>query len=639
MNITIKRLLFTRWLACSLVAWAAFQCPSYGQWVPLGPYGGGTQVLTTVPSRPGTLIAGTRNALLYMSTDNAVSWQTLPFPKSLQSTLNTIVVDPCDPSAIYVGVSDSGAASGLLKSTDGGRSWDSLEGFNGEAVTALAAAPYTCGTIAAGTYSGVMLSADSGTTWTRISPADHPGLRPVVSLAFDGTSTDILYAGTPKLPWKTSNRGKTWESIHFGIQDDSDIFSIVPYGSRVFIGACSGVYRSIDGVKWSKVLGIPGTSRRTYVVKPDPRNPRVLYAGTSMGLYKSTDAGMTWTRKSSLPVRAVAIDPDNTRNLFLGTDGGILKSQDGGETLKASNSGFANRKLEGFQTIGATLLTSAVYDVGTSSAIFASGDFGRTWSSPEEAAAPNEPISTFARTANSVFAAGSNHLFRSTTRGKRWVALNTPFKGAITALETLPQSGDVLIATHAELFVSSDEGISWLNVELPSAISDIRLLRFSPDGRTWGIATRDSVFLSNNKGANWSKLKTPQENGAVYDFAINTRNAILLGTLRGVAISLDGGLQWRMPAQGISPGTVDSVLWHPAQKNLMYAVQHGLLYRSSDGGTVWERIKTDELGGDSILNLHWASDHSKLYAVTFARGIFVQNLSLANSVATGGSDH
>jgi hypothetical protein len=70
----------------------------------------------------------------------------------------------------------------------------------------------------------------------------------------------------------------------------------------------------------------------------------------------------------------------------------------------------------------------------------------------------------------------------------------------------------------------------------------------------------------------------------------------------------------------------------------MFAVQHGLVYSSADGGATWTWIRTDELKGDSILNLHWASDHLRLYAVTFARGIFVQNLSLASSLATGGSD-
>jgi hypothetical protein len=84
---------------------------------------------------------------------------------------------------------------------------------------------------------------------------------------------------------------------------------------------------------------------------------------------------------------------------------------------------------------------------------------------------------------------------------------------------------------------------------------------------------------------------------------------------------------------------VESVLWHPQDKNLMFAVQNGLAYRSSDGGATWDWIRTDELEGDSILNLHWASDHLRLYAVTFARGIFVQNLSSASSAAaTGGSN-
>lgn len=576
--------------------------------------------------------------MLYRSTDNAASWQSLPFPRALQSTLNALIVDPCSPSTIYVGITATGEGPGLYKTEDGGTSWESIE-MNGEPVTALAAAPYVCGTLAAGTISGVMLSSDGGETWSRISPIDHPSLHPVVSLAFDGSSTDVLYAGTPKLPWKTSDRGKTWESIHFGIQDDSDIFSIVPYGSRVFIGACSGVYRSIDGVEWTKVLGIPGTSRRTYVVKPDPSNPKVLYAGTSMGLWKSLDAGLTWTRKSELPVRAVAIDPTNPLTLFLGTDGGVLTSRDAGETLKSANRGFTNRKLEAFQISGATLVASSAYDVGASSAVFVSGDFGRTWTSPATAAAPNEPITTFTKTAQGILAAGSQHMFRSTTSGRRWAELRLPFKGPITTLETIPQTGGVLATTYAELFLSQDEGTTWANIELPSAIVGIRMLRFSPDGKTWGIGTKDSVFLSSNKGATWSKLRPPEESGAVHDFALHTKGAILLGTLRGLSYSIDGGLHWRAPSQGLSSGTVELVLWHPLQRNLMYAVQHGLLYKSPDSGVTWERLKTDELGGDSILNLQWASDHSRLYAVTFARGIFVQNLSLASSVATGGSDH
>jgi len=238
----------------------------------------------------------------------------------------------------------------------------------------------------------------------------------------------------------------------------------------------------------------------------------------------------------------------------------------------------------------------------------------------------------------SIFAAGAQHIFRSEPRGKAWIQLKRAFKGNITALEAIPSTGTLFATTKDELFVTRDEGTTWQNIELPSAIAGIRLLRFSPDGKTWGVGTRDSVFLSKDKGATWSKLKTPEQNGEVHDFALSTRGAILIGTLRGLAYSADGGLHWRIPSHGLSSGTVEKVLWHPTEMNLMFAVQNGLAYRSSDGGATWDWIRTDELEGDSILSLHWASDHLRLYAMTFARGIFVQNLSSASSVTTGGSD-
>lgn len=622
-----------------LVALMAIPCLTYGQWVPLGPTGGGIQVLTSVPAAPRMLVAATRNAFLYRSRDKAATWQPIAFPRSLHATLNALILDPCDPATIYVGVSDSGAP-GLYKTVDGGSTWTPLPDFDGESVTAITAASSVCGTIAVGTMSGVMISANGGTTWRRISPADHPGLRPVVSLAFDTGSTDILFAGTPLLPWKTTNGGKTWDSIHFGIQNDSDIFSIVPYGSRILIGACSGVYRSIDGgTKWAKVLGIPGTSRRTYVVKPDPANSRILYAGTSQGLYKSLDGGTTWTRKSELPVRGITIDPDNSRNLVLATDAGILKSADGGEILKPSNAGFSNRKLEAFQDTGVSLLASAAYDASASNKVFTSADAGRNWTSPAASVAPGEPIFQFVKLQRSTFAASAQRIYRSDVRGKTWVAVKKAFKGTLTALEAIPLTGSLFATTNDELFLTRDEGATWQNIKLPAAITGIKLLRFSPDGKTWGIATRQNIFLSANRGATWSKLKTPEQNGQIHDFALHNKNAILIGALRGLAYSPDGGISWRPPLRGLSSGTVESVLWHPQDKNLMFAVQNGLPYKSTDSGTTWDSVKTDELEGDSILNLHWASDHSRLYAVTFARGIFVQNLSLASSGATGGSNH
>lgn len=610
---------------------------AFAEWTALGPFGGGVHALASVPSQPGKLIAGTRNAQLYVSTNGAESWQPLAFPRSLLSTLNTMIVDHCSPEIMYVGISDTGEAAGLYKTEDSGRTWSQVEGLKREPVMALAEAPSVCGTLAAGTMSGVMFTADRGANWIRISPTDHPGLQPVVSLAFEPGSTSIIYAGTPLLPWKTSNRGRTWTSIHAGIAGDSDIFSIAANGRRVLIGACSGVYRSANaGQQWQKVLGIPGASRRTYVVKPDPANDKVIYVGTSMGLWKSVDAGITWIRKTSSPIRAVAIDPANSKKVFFASDDGILKSHDGGETLTPSNFGFTNRKLEAFEDAGTTLLTSSAYDVGSGS-MFVSSDNGAAWRSPADGVGPGEQILMFANNAKNVFAASRHRVYRSSRLGKTWTALNPGFKGSITALEALAGTPLLLLSTTDGLFLSKDEGTSWRPLPTPSK-GGIRSLRVAADERRWAFLSGDGLFLSSNRGATWSRVQTPEKNGAVYDFALQGDNGILIGTLRGLAFTKDGGRRWEFPSLGLSGGTVESVLWHPYQDNLMYAVQNGLPFASFDGGSSWQETGTDEIGADSVLDLHWAADHSRLYAVTFARGLYVQHLSFASIAASGSSE-
>ena len=631
-----RRLPYFTAVLCLTAFSAIAPADCFAEWTALGPFGGGVHVLASIPEH-GTLIAGTRNAQLYMSSNGAESWHQLAFPRSLVSTLNTLVVDHCTPEIMYAGISDSGEAAGLYKTEDSGKSWTQVDGLIGESVTAIADAPSVCGTLAVGTMSGVMFTPDRGTTWFRISPEDHPGLRPVVSLAFEPGSTSIIYAGTPHLPWKTSNRGRTWTSIHVGIADDSDIFSIAANGRRVLIGACSGVYRSANaGGQWQKVLGIPGTSQRTYVVKPDPVNDSIIYVGTSMGLWKSEDSGVTWTRKSSSPIRSVAIDPANHRQVFLASDDGILKSQDGANTLIPSNLGFTNRKLEAFEDAGTTLLTSSAYDVGAAS-MFVSSDSGADWRLPADGPAPGEQILMFTNNAKNVFAASRHRVYRSSRLGKTWTPLSKVFEGSITALEAVPQTQLLLLSTTDGLFLSKDEGGTWLALAPPSR-SGIRSLRIGADDQRWAFLSDDGFFLSRDRGTTWTRVQTPEQSGPVHDFALQGTDGVLIGTLRGLAYSTDGGSHWSFPSKGLSAGTVESVLWHPYQESLMYAVQNGVPFASRDGGSSWEEIRTDEIGTDSILDLHWAADHSKLYAVTFARGLYVQTLSLASMAAPGSSE-
>src|SRR5688572_20522902 len=118
----------------SVCAYLLFLCfipgKALAQWKELGPYGGGAH---TIAMSDDLVIVGTRNAQLFKSSDQAATWQTISFPRTLSATLNSLWIDKCNPETWYVGLTDSG----VYKTTDGGLTWASLPGLADESVNAL----------------------------------------------------------------------------------------------------------------------------------------------------------------------------------------------------------------------------------------------------------------------------------------------------------------------------------------------------------------------------------------------------------------------------------------------------------------------------------------------------------------------
>ena len=118
------------------------------------------------------------------------------------------------------------------------------------------------------------------------------------------------------------------------MQADSDIFSIdvdPNQRSRLFAGACGGVYSSIDGGgTWSTLERAIGGPFRTYAVARAPALHNVVFAATSSGLIRSSDGGLTWRRVSTEPARSIAFDAADALRIFVATDHGIIFSQDAG---------------------------------------------------------------------------------------------------------------------------------------------------------------------------------------------------------------------------------------------------------------------------------------------------------------------
>ncbi len=228
---------------------------------------------------------------------------------------------------------EAALAPGKTAATD----WAALGPENiGGRITDVAADPLDANTIyAASASGGVWKSTDGGTNWSSIF--DGYGSPSIGALALDPTDANTVYVGTGEANpgggsvayggdgvWKTTDGGATWTNVGLGASRYIGRIVVDPLNaSNVFVAAAGnlfsknserGVYRSTDaGATWTKVLYVsdstgcidlaidPANPSRIFAAmwerirKPDTR----VYGGVTSGLYRSVDGGATWTKLTS----------------------------------------------------------------------------------------------------------------------------------------------------------------------------------------------------------------------------------------------------------------------------------------------------------------------------------------------------
>ena len=105
----------------------------------------------------------------------------------------------------------------------------------------------------------------------------------------------------------------------------------------VYAGTTNGLFKTSDaGASWARIeKGLADTYISAILI--DPSNPNILYAGTRKGVHKTTDGGQTWGEANhgltTLNIRAMALSPLNPQTLYAGTNGsGLFRSADGAKT-------------------------------------------------------------------------------------------------------------------------------------------------------------------------------------------------------------------------------------------------------------------------------------------------------------------
>lgn len=208
--------------------------------------------------------------------------------------LECVAVDPAAPDRAFVGTFESG----LQRSTDGGDSWERLDGIDEEAVMSLAFAPDDPDTVYAGTEpSAVHRSADGGGSWTRL----------------DGL-TDLPSEQQWSFPPRPHTHHARWIAV-----DPHD-----PDHLYVGIEAGALVQSHDGGATWED--RVEGTRRDTHSIDTHPDAPGHAWVAAGDGFATTTDGGETWTHpQSGLEHRycwSVRVDPGDPDTVLLSAASG-----------------------------------------------------------------------------------------------------------------------------------------------------------------------------------------------------------------------------------------------------------------------------------------------------------------------------
>jgi photosystem II stability/assembly factor-like uncharacterized protein len=179
-------------------------------------------------------------------------------------------------------------SKGLLRTVDGGRTWQRTPLGISEQISTLVVSPNDASLVVAATPLGFFRSTDGGDTWAQISSG--LGDVQVHTVAFVPSDDRIIFAATPQGLFRSGDQGVTWGRATGGIPwADITGLAIHPDGRTFYASDFSrgGIFRSIDaGTTWERISGEGLASERIWTLAVDPAAPdRLLAASPTGGLH------------------------------------------------------------------------------------------------------------------------------------------------------------------------------------------------------------------------------------------------------------------------------------------------------------------------------------------------------------------
>lgn len=592
---------------------------------------------------------------VYRSDDAGMTWKHMGLKNS--EHIGKIVVDPRNSNVVYVAAYgplwSDGGDRGLYKTTDGGKTWnkvittDDYTGVNDVIIdprfpdhlyaTTHQRRRHVFTYISGGPGSKLMKSMDGGQTWDTLSNGFPGGDLGRIGLAISPVNPDYVYAIVEASPskkgfYRSTNRGASW-SKRSGYSTSGNYYQEIICDpvlvDRVYSMATYGKVTHDGGKTW-----VPTGERHKHVdnhcIWIDPTDNKHFIEGCDGGLYETWDQGKTWDFKANLPVtQFYKVTVDNASpfyNIYGGTQDNFSL---GGPSQTTNIAGITNA--DWFITNGGDGFESAVdwenpnivyaqaqygwlvrYDKASGEAVGIQPSPGKdedayrwNWDAPLLVSPHKSSRIYFA--ANKVFCSDdrgdtwktiSGDLSRGIDRnslevmGKVWsmdaVMKNksTTIYGNIVALDESPKKEGLLYAGTDDglVHVTEDGGANWRKISSFPGVPDrtyVNMLLTSQFDENVVFAAFNNhkngdfkpyLLKSTDKGKTWTSIAANlPERGSVYSIAQDhvDPNLLFVGTEFGVFVSQNGGKSWKQLKAGVPTIAVRDLAIHRGENDLV----------------------------------------------------------------------
>ncbi len=479
------------------------------------------------PKNNNTLYAGT-TWRPYKSTDNGKNWRLIKTGMIDDSDIFAITVNPENTSHVI-----ASACSGIYESLNGGDNWKKIQGIpsTSRRTRDIVQHPSKAGTIYAGTTEGFWMSANGGKSWSMTTSrnmevnkiAVHPDRPERVFIATNNFG--VLVSNDGGRNFVPTNNDFT-SRFTYSVTPDAELPDRLYAITKNTAMSGGFFFLSEDGGKtWVQAKGLDINKDTSFALLQDRLNPTVMYLGSSRGVFKSIDRGVSWTlqvapkpkapvrratRKKAVTKKPVAPKPaeiapvaltvpaltetvkvlaftnDDKGGILAGTDNGLYRTYDMAKGWERLPFGGLDENIFAIHT---TPLIPGTIWAGTSrSGVVVSTDDGKTWaktnSSPD--GIPVSSIATDPKRPNYLYVGTIHAFYLSRDGGRTWNRRggNLPL-GNFTSILIDPNNSDTIILSSAlendgGIYISENAGMNWKRFDS----KELKL----PSRRIWSLA-------------------------------------------------------------------------------------------------------------------------------------------------------